>query len=405
MSATVDHWVEKCKGLPNIGEMTHIERLTRALNCEETDFVPVTPEAELYSVMHRGRHDFHEVFRSVEAGTDAVIGAWYDLRYDLITQYLDIGHELEPMIPASERHKHIVLRGPSDYVLFKPVTTDLDEAISIFKNKVWEKYGFGRAGDHFVPLIQELADFQERSGQVLVATGAASPSNHAETTVEVQNFIKWMVTEPKEKIHYYLELVTEERLGAIDGYKAFAADAGVKYFYGFGGARTWGPRQWEEFGKYDRMFVEHMAKTFELPVWHYCGNNLLQGIDVLSDFPIKGIQYDMPMPQYKMTYPEWFETVAKKLQGKMAAMGSPTTQLALYGTPKQVKQMVRDFIKATAPYTTPIIMPGCEIGSATPEENVQAMVDAARTYGKYPINLDGEDEELEDYPGRTNSVH
>jgi uroporphyrinogen-III decarboxylase len=62
--------------------------------------------------------------------------------------------------------------------------------------------------------------------------------------------------------------------------------------------------------------------------------------------------------------------------------------------------MVRDFIKHRVPYTTPIIMPGCEIGSRTPEANVVAMIEAGRTYGKYPINLEGEDPELEDYPGR-----
>ena len=401
MSAIVDKWVEMCKGLPNVGAMTHKERLTRALTGQPTDFVPVAPEAELYSVLHRGRHNFHEVFRDVEAAIDSGIGAWYDLRFDLITQYLDIGHELEPMLAPQERHKYLILRNPEDYVVFKPVTTDLDEAISLFKNKVWEKYGFGRAGDHFIPIIQGLIEFQNRTGQVLVATGAASPSNHAETTVEVQNFIKWMVTEPKQKIHYYLELVTEERLGALDGYKAFAGDLGLKFFYLFGGARTWGPRQWDEFGKYDRMFGEKACSLFELPVWHYCGNNLLQGIDALADLPIKGVQYDMPMSQYKMPYPQWFEAVAKKLgPKKIAAMNAPTTQLALYGTPGQVKQMVRDFIKHTAPYTTPIIMPGCEIGSRTPEANVAAMIEAGRTYGKYPINLEGEDPELEDYPGR-----
>jgi uroporphyrinogen-III decarboxylase len=399
--ADVSEWAERLKDLPKIGQMTHAERLTRALNLQESDMVPVAPEAELYSILHRGRHDFLEIFNDVDATTDAVIGAWADLRFDLICHYVDIGHQIDPLLPPEKRAEHSILRGPMDYVLFKPVTTDLDEAISLFKNKVWEKYGAGRAGDHFVPHVQQLAEFQEKmGGQVLVATGAASPSNHAETTVEVQNFIKWMVTEPKDKIHKYLELVTEERLGAIDGYKAFAADVGVKFFFCWGGARTWGPRQWEEFGKYDRIYAEKVAKTFELPIWHMCGNNLPQAIDIVSEFPVKGLQYDMPLPQLKMTYPEWFETVAKKLQGKMCAMNSPTTQLALHGTPGQIKQMVRDFIKATAPYTIPVVMPGCEIASRTPEENVRAMIEATRTYGKYPIVLEGEDEELEDYPGR-----
>jgi uroporphyrinogen-III decarboxylase len=401
VSPVVSKWVTACANLPRVGVLTHAERLTRALNLEQPDMVPVAPEAQLYSVLHRGRHDFIEVYQSADAATDAILGAWCDLRTDLITGYMDIGHELEPLFAPARRRKHFTLRGPEDYVVFRPVTTDLDEAIRLFRDKVWHKYGVGRAGEHLLPHCRQLAEFQARSGyRVLVATGAASPSLHAETTVEAQNFVKWLVTEPKDKVHSYLSYVLDERLETLQAYRTFAAEAGIRFFYCTGGASTWGPRQWEEFGKYDRIYAERVAACFELPIWQYPGHNLLQGIDILSEFPVKGLQFDMPMPQYRLTYPAWFEAVARKLHGKMAAMNSPTTQLALYGRPGQVKQMVRDFIKATAPHTIPIVMPGRELGSRTPEANVRAMIDATRTYGRYPITLDGEDDGLEDYPGR-----
>jgi uroporphyrinogen-III decarboxylase len=401
MTAVVDKWLVSCANLSQIGSLSHAERLTRALNLQEPDMVPVAPEAQLYSVLHRRRHDFVEVYQSADAATDAVLGAWRDLRFDLITSYMDIGHELEPLFPPARRRRNFTLRGPQDYVVFRPVTTDLDEAISLFRQQVWHRYGTGRAGYHLLPHCRQLAEFQDGLGcSVLVATGAASPSLHAETTVEAQNFLRWLVTEPKEKVHTYLSYVLEERLETVDAYRALAADAGIRFFYCIGGASGWGPRQWEEFGKYDRIFAEKVAACFDLPVWQYPGHNLLQGIDILSEFPVKGLQYDMPMTQYHLSYPAWFETVARKLQGKMAAMNSPTTQLALYGRPEQIRQMVRDFIRATAPYTQPVVMPGREIASRTPEENVRAMIEAARTYGKYPIALEGEDESLEDYPGR-----
>jgi uroporphyrinogen-III decarboxylase len=42
--------------------------------------------------------------------------------------------------------------------------------------------------------------------------------------------------------------------------------------------------------------------------------------------------------------------------------------------------MVRDFIEATLPHTTAVVMPGCEVDSYSPVENVQAMIDTARKY-------------------------
>ncbi len=40
--------------------------------------------------------------------------------------------------------------------------------------------------------------------------------------------------------------------------------------------------------------------------------------------------------------------------------------------------MVRDFIEATTPHTTAVVMPGCEVDSFAPVENVKAMIDTAR---------------------------
>jgi len=63
-------------------------------------------------------------------------------------------------------------------------------------------------------------------------------------------------------------------------------------------------------------------------------------------------------------------------------MNSPTTQLACHGTPEEIDEMVRQFIEATIPHTTAVVMPGCEIDSYAPAENVKAIVDAARKYGR-----------------------
>jgi uroporphyrinogen-III decarboxylase len=42
--------------------------------------------------------------------------------------------------------------------------------------------------------------------------------------------------------------------------------------------------------------------------------------------------------------------------------------------------MVSEFIESTLPHTTACVMPGCEIDSYSPTENVQQMIDTARRY-------------------------
>jgi uroporphyrinogen-III decarboxylase len=40
--------------------------------------------------------------------------------------------------------------------------------------------------------------------------------------------------------------------------------------------------------------------------------------------------------------------------------------------------MVWEFIEATLPHSTAVVMPGCEIDSFSPLENVKAMIETAR---------------------------
>jgi hypothetical protein len=44
--------------------------------------------------------------------------------------------------------------------------------------------------------------------------------------------------------------------------------------------------------------------------------------------------------------------------------------------------MVNEFIGATRPHTTAVVMPGCEIDSFSPLENVRTIINTARGYRK-----------------------
>ncbi len=381
MSEIVDNWVRRLKGkLEPVGEMTHWGRLAAAFDRKSTDLIPVAPELDYWQITYAG-YTHPEVYNNVDKCTDACIKTWADLRTDAIWMYVDISHQIENFIPAEKRPDHFIHRGEKDYLLFKPLAKTLDEAIALYETRAFEKYLEGsRAVTHYTPHMLQLLEFQEKMDRLVpVIVGFATPSNYAETLVEVQQFVRWTITEPKEKVKHYLDLCLQERLEALDFYRDFAHKNGCEFVCLFGGARTWGPRQLAEFGYADERFVEKATKIFPYLFWHICGHNLPEAMKALTEWDgIKAVQYDMPYYSQKLSWPEWCESVARLFAGRRCAMNSPTTQVACHGTASDVRRMVREFVEATTPHTTAVVMPGCEIDSYSPLDNVQSLIDAAR---------------------------
>lgn len=380
MSKIVDEWVSRLKGkLPPIGEMTHWERLARAMDLQKTDFVPVAPELDYWQITHAG-YSHQEIYNDVDKTTDACIKTWADLRLDAIWMYVDISHQIENFIPAEQRPAHFIHRGEKDYLMFKPIAQTLDEAIALYESKAYEKYlGDSRAVTHYTPHMLQLLEFQEKMDrQVPIIVGFATPVNYAETIVEVQNFQRWMITEP-EKTRHYLDLCLQERLAALEFYREFAAKNGCQFACLFGGARTWGPKHLDAFAGVETAFAEKAKDIFPYVFWHHCGRNHVHALELIRDTPgIKGIQYDMPYYGQDISYADWFAQVGQLIKGHQCAMNAPTTQLACHGSADEVRKMVRDFIDSTLPHTTACVMPGCEVDSFSPVENVKAMIEVSR---------------------------
>lgn len=382
MSKIVDEWVSRLKGkMAPIGEMSHWQRMAGAMDLKRTDYVPVAPELDYWQITYAG-YSHQEIYNDVDKTTDACIKTWAELRLDAIWMYVDISHQIENFIPAEQRPKHFIHRGEKDYLMFKPIADTIDQAIELYETRAFEKYlNDSRAVTHYTPHMLQLLEFQEKMDrQVPVIVGFATPTNYAETIVEVQNFQRWMITEPV-KTRHYLDLCLKERLEALDFYRDFAGKNGCEFVCLFGGARTWGPRHLDQFGDVDRIFAEKVKDVFPYVFWHHCGRNLPKALELIRDMPgVKGIQYDMPYYGQDTSWPQWTEQVARMLSGKACAMNSPTTQLACHGSADEVRTMVREFIDATVPHTTACVMPGCEVDSFSPLENVQAMIDVARAH-------------------------
>jgi len=61
----------------------------------------------------------------------------------------------------------------------------------------------------------------------------------------------------------------------------------------------------------------------------------------------------------------------------------PSGVMAL-GTPEQVLEESRRAIEVLGKHGRFILSPGCTLPATTPPENVEAMMEAARSFGQYP---------------------
>jgi uroporphyrinogen decarboxylase len=59
------------------------------------------------------------------------------------------------------------------------------------------------------------------------------------------------------------------------------------------------------------------------------------------------------------------------------------------GMPEEVTEAARRCIEVGAPGGRFILSPGCELPRDTPAENLVALVEAARTFGRYPLTFSG----------------
>lgn len=211
-----------------------------------------------------------------------------------------------------------------------------------------------------------------------VSAAMSGPMSVAASVIGTENLLKWMIKHPKE-LHQVMEVVTESNNRYIDE----VAKLGVSIGFADPVSSTslLSKKQFQTFSlPYLTKNIQRIKeKTGGAPGIHICGKSKEIWTDVvdagISNFSIDNVE-DLQE--------------AKEIMGdRVIITGNvPPVDVVLLGTKEDIFKSVKESIqKGHDSKKGYILSTGCQIPMNTPIEKVEMFMEAADTYGRYPLNI------------------
>ncbi|MHC1585075.1 MAG: uroporphyrinogen decarboxylase family protein, partial [Candidatus Syntropharchaeia archaeon] len=349
-------------------KMTPADRMMLAMGLEEPDrvpvgFLPLTIGARMAGVtvdkfakdgklMAKGQMVFYEKFAP-----------------DFLLPFSDV-----PSVAEAWGTKSKFVEASTPYTVEFAVkkSEDWENIDRISASEWWER---GR-----MPQILEAQDIliDKYESEVPILTLLVSPLTLASWIGGLSLVSRDMIKNP-DLLHKGLNILAESMIELCKTYY----DNGICVCYmAFTRATRdiYGPTQYYDFGIPYDLKVLNRCKSFMTFMGHVCGREPY--LELLTPiYPLVGINFWDRGAAYDLEF-------AKKKYGDRIPLigGVDQTRTLLYGTPEQVEAECIDAIQKAGPGGGFVLAPGCELSFETPDENIAAMVNAARKYGTYPLS-------------------
>ena len=188
--------------------------------------------------------------------------------------------------------------------------------------------------------------------------------------------------------HFMMDIATEEEPEWIDAILDYCRPVATRYAFALiecGGHSTsigepvagpdlLSPKHYRRYPwKYEKMMVDELKARGVILHNPICGNTL----PIVDDFIATGAQV------LEIDHKTDARAIKDKARGKATLLGNIDTGLLYSGTPAAVEAACRETIKIMAPDYGFILGPGCALGTDTPADNIHALVESARKYGRY----------------------
>nr|WP_255700386.1 uroporphyrinogen decarboxylase family protein [Dethiosulfovibrio faecalis] len=343
--------------------MTPKERMTAFAKGEPMDRIPVVPDmgvtkSEFIGVTTK------EYYHSAERMAELEIALFDYLHHDSI----GISTTLRGMAEAMGSK----IGYPEDNIsyLLEPVVKDFDDVDRL-------EPADPRRDGKLPLLLKALEIIKDTLGDVAdIGASMTGPFSVAASVVGTENLLKWMVRAP-EKVHQVMEVITESNDRYIEAVAQLGL--GVGFCDPVSSTSVISPKQFRSFSlPYMKRNVAHVAEcTGGRPTMHICGKSR----DLWEDCVEAGIG------NFSIDNVEDLEDAKNVMGDRVVITGNiPPVDVVANGTVDDVFRSARECIRKA--WDSPkgfILCTGCQIPKGTPMENIKAIMDAGREYGRLPI--------------------
>ncbi len=347
-------------------QMTPIERMTAYFKGQDVDRQPCSPKMGETMCTIIGASP-REYYFSAEKMAQTEIALYQELKHDSLSISATLRGVAEAM---GSKIKYFEDSIP---IVERPAISKIEEIDSL-KPSNPEK-------DGRLPLvIKALKILQKELGhEVGIGAGLAGPFTTASAVVGTENLLKWMIKYP-EKVHTLMEIIVESNNRFID--QVGQMGLGVGFSDPVASTSLISLSQYDKFvAPYLKMNVDHLKKiNGKKASIHICGTSK----DIWQSVVNTGVG------SFSIDNVEDLEEAKELIGDKLTLEGNvPPVDIMQKGTREEVLEACKECLLKG--YDSPkgyILSSGCQIPMHTPLENIKAMMEAARSYGSWPINPD-----------------
>ncbi|MBE6988166.1 MAG: methylcobamide--CoM methyltransferase, partial [Ruminococcaceae bacterium] len=226
-------------------------------------------------------------------------------------------------------------------------------------------------------ILDAVRKVKERLGdKVSVSASVTGPLSIAAMVVGTENLLIGMIKKPQQ-VHQLMEVIVENNNRLIK--RLVEMGVGIGFPDPVSSTALISVEQYRKFSlPYFKRNVDYVKSLGGGCGLHICGTSR----KLWEDLRETGIG------AFSLDNVEDLEEAKRVLGGKMGIQGNvPPVDVMKLGTPHDVLRSARECIRKG--WDSPngfTLTSGCQMPAGTPEENMQALMDAARIFGRYPLD-------------------
>lgn len=386
-----------------MGEMTSKERLLAAIRHEEPDRVPVAPRMHLWSLEQYGDHNWLRQLKiREELGTDPFIEVFLRvpayIRNPFSGDYRDLDDVSVEMTvenqgalnrvrrqihtPAGDLHDVIDLPHPDSEYGLRPSPV-MREPLVKGREDV-ERVRWLLPDPDRVVTATNWPEIIEIVGDRGLLHANPNPGAAAAVMTKAMGMENVMLAfyENRELFDGLLEVLSTFHLAVTRRMLELGAPIIYHSWHNFGTSAGWSPKIWREAFKPLVQSCADLVHSFEAAYLYFDNGPIKPLLPELAEVGVDILETLCPPPVGDVDLAE-----AKRMIGdRVCLVGNVDAIWVIQkGTPEEVREAVRQSIRAGAPGGGFILGNSDCFFMETPRENIDAFFKAAREFGRYPV--------------------